>query len=166
MGIAYAARHWTDFGVATVSATATLAGLLFVAVSINLKRILEFPMLPNRAAQTLILFAMPLLIGLLLLVPGQPGAALGSEVLVTGVLVGTFLLVTDSRTPRAEQETTVTWLVSRFLPAVVTCGCLAVAGATLIARAGGGLYWLVPAVLAAIIFGLVNAWVLLVEILR
>jgi len=32
--------------------------------------------------------------------------------------------------------------------------------------AGGGLYWLVPGVLAAIVFGLVNAWVLLVEILR
>jgi hypothetical protein len=42
----------------------------------------------------------------------------------------------------------------------------AIAGATLLAQAGGGLYWLVPSVLAAIIFGLVNAWVLLVEILR
>jgi len=41
-----------------------------------------------------------------------------------------------------------------------------VAGATLLAQAGGGLYWLIPGVLAAIIFGLVNAWVLLVEILR
>ena len=34
------------------------------------------------------------------------------------------------------------------------------------AQAGGGLYRLVPSVRAAIIFGLVNAWVLLVEILR
>jgi hypothetical protein len=33
-------------------------------------------------------------------------------------------------------------------------------------RAGGGLYWVVPAVLAAIVFGLINAWVLLIEILR
>jgi len=44
--------------------------------------------------------------------------------------------------------------------------CLALAGATLIAAAGGGLYWLVPSVLAALIFGLINVWVLLVEILR
>jgi len=36
----------------------------------------------------------------------------------------------------------------------------------LLARAGGGLYRLVPSVLAALAFGLVNAWVLLVEILR
>jgi hypothetical protein len=44
--------------------------------------------------------------------------------------------------------------------------CLGVADATLIAAAGGGLYWLVPSVLAALIFGLINVWVLLVEILR
>jgi hypothetical protein len=41
-----------------------------------------------------------------------------------------------------------------------------IAGATLAAQAGGGLYWLVPSVLSAIIFGLSNVWVLLVEILR
>jgi len=32
--------------------------------------------------------------------------------------------------------------------------------------AGGGLLWLVPAVLIALLAGLVNAWVLLVETLR
>jgi hypothetical protein len=49
---------------------------------------------------------------------------------------------------------------------VLSCGCLVVAGGTLLAQAGGGLYWLVPSVLAALIFGLGNTWVLLVEILR
>jgi hypothetical protein len=163
---AYAADHWTDFGVAAAGATATLAGLLFVAVSINIQRILQYPSLPNRAAQTLILFAMPLLVGLLLLVPSQPGALLAWELIVIGAFVGTFLLATDFRVTRTEQETNFTWLISRIVPAIVTCGCLVVAGATFLARAGGGLYWLVPSVLAAIVFGLVNAWVLLVEILR
>jgi hypothetical protein len=52
------------------------------------------------------------------------------------------------------------------MPPTVACGCLAVAGGTLAVQDGGGLYWLIPSVLAAIIFGLVNTWVLLVEILR
>jgi hypothetical protein len=39
-------------------------------------------------------------------------------------------------------------------------------GGTLLAPAGGGLYWLVPSVLAAFIFGLGSTWVLLVEIRR
>jgi hypothetical protein len=54
----------------------------------------------------------------------------------------------------------------RLAPPIVSSGCLILAGATLLAQAGGGLYWLVPSVLAAITFGLINAWVLLVEILR
>ena len=55
-----------------IAATAaTLAGLLFVAVSINLKRILEFPSLPARAGQTLMLFVMPLITGLFLVVPAS-----------------------------------------------------------------------------------------------
>lgn len=166
MDIAYAAEHWTDFGVATAGAAAALAGLLVVAVSINIERILQFPGLPHRAATTLILFALPLVTSLLLIVPGQPSAALAWELLVIGLIVGAYLLVTDARVPLSEQETRITWLFSRIIPDVATCGCLAVTGATLLAGSGGGLYWLVPAVLASVIFGLINAWVLLVEILR
>jgi hypothetical protein len=164
--IAYSLEHWTEFGTATAGAAAALAGLLVVAVSINLQRILEYPGLPHRAAVTLILFTMPLITGLLLVVPGQPRAALAWELLVIGVAVGPFLLVTDFRIPLSEKETRLTWLFSRILPEIVTCGCLAAAGATLLAEGGGGLYWVVPAVIASFVFGLINAWVLLIEILR
>ena len=42
----------------------------------------------------------------------------------------------------------------------------AVAGISLAATTGGGLYWLVLALLAAYVGALANAWVLLIEILR
>ena len=163
---AYAAAHWTDFGVATAGAAAALAGLLVVAISINLQRIIEFPGLPHRAAQTLILFTLPLITALLLLVPGQPDAALAWELLVIGGVAGPFMLVTDLRVPISEHETRITRLSTRISPTIVSCGSLVAAGITLAARAGGGLYWLVPSVMAAIVFGLINTWVLLVEILR
>lgn len=166
MTAAYVAGGWTDFGATIAATAATMVGLLFVAVSINLQRILKFPHLPSRAAQTLILFVTPLLVGILLLAPGQSRAALAVELLVTGVLVGACQLVIHARTPRSEAETRLTRLVGRVLPPIVSCGSLAIAGCTLLAQAGGGLYWLLPSVLAAIIFGLLNAWVLLVEILR
>ena len=41
-----------------------------------------------------------------------------------------------------------------------------VAGASLVAQRGGGLYWLVPAIVLLLGVGVMNAWVLLVEILR
>jgi hypothetical protein len=40
---ALSAADWGGFAGAVAAATAALAGLLFVAVSINLRRILEYP---------------------------------------------------------------------------------------------------------------------------
>jgi hypothetical protein len=41
-----------------------------------------------------------------------------------------------------------------------------VAGVTLMAEAGGGIYWLFAAIVLAFLAGIGNAWVLLVEIVR
>lgn len=166
MVTAYTADRWTDFGVGVAGASAALAGLVFVAVSINLGEILKYRNLPGRAALTLFLFVTPLVVGVLLLVPGQPGAALGAQLLAAGVVIGGSELVINQRSGRSDQETQLTWVLARLAPPIVSCGCLVLAGATTVAQAGGGLYWLVPSVLAAFFFGLINAWVLLVEILR
>jgi hypothetical protein len=39
-----------------------------------------------------------------------------------------------------------------------------VAGVSLLLGAGGGLYWLVPGVAFSLVVAIVNAWVLLVEV--
>jgi hypothetical protein len=163
---AYAAASWTEFGTAVAAAAAALAGLLFIAISINLRQILDEDGLPSRAAQTLILFTTPLVTAVLLVVPGQARLALGLELLGLGLLVGGGQLYLDLSSGHTEEDTMWRRLAGRVFPAMVNCGCLAAGGATLIAQAGGGLYWLVPSVLVALIFGLVNVWVLLVEILR
>jgi hypothetical protein len=46
---AYTTAGWESLFVAEAGASATLAGLLFVAVSINLARVLEHPGLPGWA---------------------------------------------------------------------------------------------------------------------
>jgi hypothetical protein len=129
-------------------------------------RILAYPNLPGRAAQTLIIFTIPLVLMLFVLVPAQDSAALGWELAGAGLLIGAALLMIDKRAGRAREETRRTWLLSRIFPAVTSCGCAVAAGAALLSGGGGGLLWLLPAVLIALLAGLVNAWVLLVEILR
>jgi hypothetical protein len=60
----------------------------------------------------------------------------------------------------------------RFVPVVSTVVTqaatlpLVVAGVSLLLRAGGGLYWLVPGMAFSLVVAVVNAWVLLVEVVR
>jgi len=102
----------------------------------------------------------------LLIVPGQARVAVGLEFLATGLVIGAVQVYLDLTAERGDEDTLWRRVVGRVFPAVVSCGCLVIGGATLLGQAGGGLYWLVPSVLSALIFGLVNVWVLLVEILR
>jgi hypothetical protein len=168
--IAYSAARWTDYAAAAVGAGTTLSGLVFVAVSINLSRILGHPSLPVRAWQTLGLLVTPMLIGFFLLVPGQSRMLLAWELVVSAVIFTGARVALDHQSVPSEKATPLplvgrlAGLVSALLPALVSYACLAVAGATLLAQSGGGLYWLVPSVLLAILFGLINAWALLVEI--
>ena len=66
---AYSAVPWQTFFAAEVGAGASLTGLLFVAVSINLERILSFPKLPARAGETLTLLLLVVVIASLGLAP-------------------------------------------------------------------------------------------------
>ena len=163
---AYATGAWTGFGDAVATAAAALAGLLFIAISINLKQILAFAWLPSRAGQTLILFATPLVVAVLLVVPGQARVGLALELVATGLVIGTAQVYLDVKSPRGDEETVWRRMLGRIFPEVLSCGCIVIAGATLLGQAGGGLYWLVPSVVTALLFGLLNVWVLLVEILR
>jgi hypothetical protein len=91
--IAYQPAAWHDLFAATAGAAAALAGLIFVAVSINLARILKFRNLPRRAVETLAIAVGLLLVSVLVLVPGQSSIVLGTEILVLGVGLAAGLLV-------------------------------------------------------------------------
>ena len=75
----YESHQWFEFGVAIVGAAAVLSGLLFVAMSINIERIMAIVTLPARAAGTLVLFVIPLMVGTWMLIPEQSTTLLGAE---------------------------------------------------------------------------------------
>ena len=161
----YASAPWSELYVAMAGAAAALLGLLFVAVSINLEQVLRTAWLPLRAGETLGLLVVLLATAVFVLVPGQTRTALGVELAATGLV----LLGLDGwlRTRQRRSHTAPAYTV--VVPVVIvglTGAPLVVAGGTLVAGAGGGLYWTVPALLAGFAGAVVNAWVLLVEILR
>lgn len=55
--------------------------------------------------------------------------------------------------------------VERFSRNAITAILTGVAGLTTVVRVGGGLYWLIPAVAASLIGGVINAWLFLVRVM-
>ena len=49
---------------------------------------------------------------------------------------------------------------------MITAVLMGVAGVTFLVRAGGGLYWLIPAAVASLAGGVVNAWLFLIKVTR
>jgi len=162
----YEAEAWSDFAVGMAGAAAALAGLLFVAVSINLQAILAGPTIPGRAAQALVMLVSPIFLALCVLIPGQPTSALGIELIVVAAVVGAVLGRLSSPKRRSAQQPLASWAISSAVPAVFLCLCPMLAGAGVLTESLGGLYWIPPAVAVALVGGLMNAWALLIEILR
>jgi modulator of FtsH protease len=161
----YSTAGWESFFVAEVGAAAALTGLLFVAVSINLSKILAFSQLPGRAAESLLMLVGVLMVSSFCLVPGQPRMVLGGEILVASLTVWIYPMAMQRRTPLPPDAPRL-WLVTRVLTHQIGALPLVVAGVSMLAGVGGGLYWLVAGTMLSFTGSILNAWVLLVEILR
>jgi modulator of FtsH protease len=163
---AYDPSEWTDLFVATAGASAALAGLVFVAVSINLERILAFRGLPERSLETLLFLVSVLLISVVALVPGQGHVALGLELLAVTLAIDAIVLRQPAIQVEEGEAMRRSWRVYRWVLRAVAIVPFLVGAVSILAEQGGGLYWLFAGIVLAIAASVANAWVLLVEILR
>lgn len=152
--------------MALAGAAAALTGLLFVGVSINLKRILSHPRLADRALESLILLIHIVLISSLCLVPGQSTRWLGGEILLLGLVVWTIALYLDLRIcrispPEFKRHARRNIIMSQLAILPYIC-----AGPLIFLGTASGAYWLIPAIFLSLLKALSDAWVLLVEINR
>ena len=153
---------WHDFFATIAQIGATLAGLLFVGLTISLPHVLGVSGYLSRAFAALFLQFEMLVIGLSGLVPAQPAWLLGLELIVAGLAffggINVFAWnfpedgqsVLGSRGPR---------LIRQILSTGGTLFPVA-AGIGLIAGRAEALYLLVPAAIGCLYLSIGNAWVL------
>jgi hypothetical protein len=159
---------WHDYFITVAQVSATLAGLLFVGLTISLDHVLAGNGYMSRAFSALFLQFEMLVIGLFGIVPGQPAWVVGLEFIATGigVFAGTSvfaanfpddaLSVLGARGPRTVRSILAT--VGELGPVVTGIGLIA--GWPML------LYVLIPAQIAALYLSIGNAWVFAVEIPR
>jgi hypothetical protein len=158
---------WTNFFLAAASASAALAGLVIVAVSVNITRILQFPQLPTRAAATVVNLILILVSSMATLVP-QPARFMGFEIAFFGLLSWLFEVRSSQKAiaariaahrPRFES------LLQAALGQLQTLPFIG-GGVWLIFSNFDGLYVIAFGVLIIFMAATLNTWVLMVEILR
>jgi hypothetical protein len=157
----YTTEGWGELFLAEAGASAALGGLLFVAVSINLERIVALRSLPGAALGSIVLLVAVLMVSTLALVPEQPRWVLGGEVLVVGMVAWSILTVIWIRALRAPIPDQ-----PRFVPVLSVVVTQAATVPMVIAGVSLLLYWLVPGMAFSLVVAVVNAWVLLVEVVR
>jgi len=159
---------WHDFFMTIAQVGATLAGLLFVGLTISLPHVLGVSGYLSRAFAALFLQFEMLVIGLSGLVPAQPAWMLGIELIVAGLAFFFGIAVFAWNFPEDGQSVLGSGGPRLVRMILSTCGTLfpVVAGIGVILDKPNALYLLVPAAVGYLYLSIGNAWVFAVEIPR
>jgi modulator of FtsH protease len=157
---------WSDFFVAAAGASAGLAGLIIVAMSVNIEVILAGKSLPSRAGATIASLVLVVVASIAALIPDVDDRAYGAIVLAVALIaVG---LAVDSSVRIFQERAAAppfTFVVKSAL-VLVPVTLVAIGGVIQLLGSPAGLYWVAAGVLAIFVGSVLNAWVLLVEIRR
>jgi modulator of FtsH protease len=166
MGSAYNPANWSGFFAAEVGASAGLAGLIFVAVSINLAQIIKVNQLVSRSAKALLSLMGVLFSSSLCLIPDLGRTVLGYELTALGVAIWAGTTFSQYGAARKNPYVGAKEKVFHFVFTELSSLPFVVGGLSLVRGSGGGLYWLAAGTVLSLANALYDAWVLLIEIQR
>lgn len=161
------AEGWTEFAVAAAGATAALAGLLIVAMSVNVEQLLAAKAPMAGARSTIASLVLAIAVSLLILPPTQTALALGIITVVLTLIAGAIQLasiaaqwnMTGEGVTGAIRATIVGLAVAEHVPFLV-------GGVMLLAGLSAGMWGIVIGVVMVVVASMINAWVLLIEVRR
>jgi hypothetical protein len=157
--------EWRPFYGLAGTAAATLIGLLFVAVSINIDtfRRRTSADLHHFAALTFNCFFYVLLISMLFLIPSLSSLALGISLLLLGALGLLNAVIQQRRFRKIHPDRQAADITGKFnIPILCMLG-LTIVSVGILLQMSPSLYGLIVVVLALLISASQNAWALLVQ---
>jgi len=163
---AYSPAQWTTFLSVAAGASSGLAGLLFVAASLNLAQIIVSRHLVARTIKALATLVGVLVLSMLCLNPGQSAASTGWELTALAALQWLFIVWTNHRSSHKNEYIGAGARAFQLFLAQWSTLPFVISGVSLTLHAGGGLYWFALGVIGAILAAVLDAWVLLIEIQR
>lgn len=153
---------WTNVYLLVGGMAATLTGLLFVAVSINITEVMSDsrPDLRRNAVRTFNQFLILIEISIVMLIPHQAALTLGLSIAALGLLsVAITAWNTRGLMPAAGTRSRFSLVASNLLfLGFIGCGVLVVIGGS------GPLFLMLSLVIATLISSVFDAWALLVEV--
>ena len=159
---------WVNYFTVTGSIASGLTGLIFIGLSVNLKKVLLITKthLPSRSLSSLMLLTNIVIVCNLCLVPGQPTRILGAEISVLALIIWLTAIRLDLRTYRRVDDPYKRHYFKNFLFLQVSILPFLIAGISLIAGWNPAFYILVPGIIASLIKSLLDIWFLIVDLNR
>jgi hypothetical protein len=158
---------WHDFYVVAGTASATLAGLLFVALSLHLRIVVANSDVRGLARVTLANFGTVLFMALFMVIP-EPQAAAASQLIGVGlvsiVVTVPSLVAASKGSGRTLRFMRLQRLVLRFGLSCISYLTILVAGILLLSSVDSAFVWLVIATVVLLLISLRNTWDLLVTV--
>ena len=160
-------KDWANFFLAASGASAALAGLVMVALSVNVKKIVNYRHLPARAGAAIAML-MLILVSSMASLMNQPLWCLACEILGFAIWAWAIEIWTarqvvighqEVKRPRYETVRFVALGQLQVIPYVV-------GSILLLTGHYDGLYWIGAGTMLVFTFSVMESWVLLVEILR
>jgi len=157
---------WTNYFSSTASVAATLTGLIFVGLSVNVKKILVITKdhLPSRALGSLVLLTNIVVVSNLCLIPGQPILFLGIELLIVSLIIWVAVTRVDLIMYRSVEIRYKGSYFRSLIYSQLSILPFLSAGVLFACHSRGGFYLLVPGVVFSLIKSMVDVWYLTVVI--
>ncbi len=160
-------KDWANFFIAAAGASSALAGLVMVAISVNVRKIVNYRHLPARAGAAVAMLVLILVTSIAALM-NQPLPALGCEILGAALWAWVLQIWTARQVVIGHRETKrPIWETIRFLILGQAQAIpYLVGGIMILVGHPDGLYWIGAGTMLVFMFSVMESWVLLVEILR